>query len=135
MVLIAFMMMARGAFGMEVGVVAMVALAVAALVRFVLGARKPTPPRGRVLEVRGHFLVQHDGDDEAVTIDLREPFEYEILDRYDVMDSSFQLHQGATMLAFYNSDPGGKEAVSEVLQIEWPPPTRGPSRSLKPPSY
>jgi len=94
--------------------------------------REPAPPRGRRLELHDGKLRQLDGDVVVASIDVMRPFEYEVLDSYYARDSLFRLHQAKGTLTFYNSDPGGEDAVRDVLQLTWPPPTVGASWSIGP---
>ena len=127
-----FAMVVRGAFGVWPVVIAFLAMIPAYIL---MSPKSSYTARGKTLDIQEYRLVQRDGDVIVSKIDITQPFEYEILDRYDVMDSCFRLHQGESTLTFYNSDPGGMEVVRKVLQIEWPPPTRGPTYSHTPPTY
>ncbi len=103
-----------------------------AIFRAVLVEREPSPKQGRNLEVSEECLRQYDEESIVSEIELTHPFEYEILDRYDVNNAVFRLHQRDNQLTFYFADPGGAEVVKEVMQIEWPPKNRHAGRSYPP---
>ena len=110
-------------------VLACIALGV---VRRVLSPSLPRPEPGRRLELCDGVLRQLDGERVVGAIDVRRPFEYEIVDRYDLARAVFRLYQDDHCLAFRISDPGGLETVEHVMQIEWPPRPRHVSRSFPP---
>ncbi len=77
-------------------------------------------------------LYQYDGDELVAEIDAARPFEYRIIDQYDAMSALFRLYQGDERLSFYVSDPGGADAVRNVVQIPWPPRPQHAGRSYPP---
>jgi len=105
---------------------------VAVVVHALFFERGPPPTEGRRLELSDGRLRQLDGSDVIVEIDVTRPFEYKIVDRYNVSKALFRLYQGDVQLNFYFSDPGGKETVKLVVQIAWPPPSRHAGRSYPP---
>ena len=95
---------------------------------------EPPPKRGRELSISDGVLRQCDLGRVIAMIDVTQPFEYRILDRYDVADALFRLYQRDVELTFYVSDPEGAEVVKNVVQIEWPPRGRHMGRSYPPSS-
>ncbi len=108
------------------------AIAILEILRVVSRNRSGRPKRGFELKVEKDHLSQFDEDRLICEIDLLRPYEYKILDRYDLKDSLFALYQDSIEMTFYISDPGGLKVVREVLQIEWPPRDRHVSRSFPP---
>ncbi len=133
---LALLLALRGVFGEVALAIAfpatLVAIIVVPLFRAYVYPAEPPTPRGRRVEVERGTMRQFDDDALVGSIDLMQPFEYEILDRHRAHDSLFRVHQQGGALTFYNSDPGGAEAVRDALQIEWPRPARGASRSVGP---
>jgi hypothetical protein len=97
-----------------------------------LGGGEARPERGRILELDGNHLKQVSSAGLAAEIDTTQPFQYQILDRYDVNDALIRLYQGGRTLTFYTSDPGGVTTVRDVIQIDWPPRPRHAGRSYPP---
>ena len=93
---------------------------------------EPLPKRGRELSISGGVLRQTDLGHAFAQIDVTQPFEYRILDRYDVANAVFRLYQRDDELTFYVSDPGGAEVVKKVVQVAWPPRSRHAGRSYPP---
>lgn len=116
-------------------IVAFYLLLVVGFLRSKFGRNNGPWVRGRTLELQDGRLVQLDAGQIVASIDITQPFQYEILDRHDANDACFRLHQAGTMLTFFNSDPGGSQTVRDVLQLAWPPSVRGASFSMRPPSY
>ncbi len=98
----------------------------------VLGRGDSPTPRGRELRIERGRVAQVEGTKVVASIDATKPFAYSILDRHIATDSQFRLYQGRVELTFFNSDPGGDAVVRDVIQISWPPPSRGASRSVGP---
>ncbi len=93
---------------------------------------EPPAVKGRELAVDDGLLRQYDSGRTVAEINVTKPFEYRVLDRYDVSEALFRLYQRDSELTFYVSDPGGAETVREVIQITWPPRNRNAGRSYPP---
>ncbi len=89
---------------------------------------------GRRLELAEGCIRQYDDEELVARIDTTRPFEYRVVDRYEVDKALVRLYQGERQLSFYVSDPGGEEAMRNVVQVEWPPKSRHAGRSYPPSS-
>ena len=122
-----------GLFGISLTVCS-VALVAVMIAQRLLPSKPYFPDAFGTLEVAGNLVVQTDDANRFVKIDATRPYEYSILDRYDVGAAVFRLYQDETALTFRYSDPGGQTVVRDVMRLTWPPPARHAGRSYAPPA-
>ena len=109
-------------------------LALVVVAQGFLPSRSEYPAEFGTLEVDGSLVVQTPASEVPCQIDAALPYEYSVLDRYDVSSAVFRLYQHDTALTFRFSDPGAARVVRDVMGLKWPPRARHAGRSYAPPA-